>query len=158
MKAILITLGFLSASVCIHGQAMEIATSSCAGGVLRTGSFHLEYAIGQSFVSHLSEGDLDIQEGIFHNFGDILNSTEELEIAILELSVYPNPSTDHIILNEKHVNQSGTVNIINQSGIRMKSTTYQSGEWLDVSDLQSGIYLAEFITETERKLTQFIKH
>jgi len=151
-------LTILMFGVCIlSAQNIEIATVSAGGQCLKSTSVVLQFSIGQPFAAYHEGQEVNIQEGIFYNHSDITSSTSELEIAILELSVFPNPSSDYIILDDAYDHKSGTLRIYNSNGTVVRSTQYDSGSRYDISALNTGPYIIELEAEGTRKVAQFIK-
>ena len=158
MKAYLQTAVLVIISFTLSGQSLEISTTSSGGSILSSTSLSVQYSIGQSFVNHWVEPDYDIQEGIFNGQIDgLISAVKEYDIEVLKLEVYPNPSDDFIVLNEKFHNEKGHVRIINQDGNVVMRKEYMSGELLPIADLFPGSYYVEMITDNSRKVSQLIK-
>ncbi len=99
-------------------------------------------------ITVISEGTLSYIT-VIQNAGP--NSFSDLQYAN-KLVVSPNPATDFIQLNDLKV--KGSISIFNASGIKVKSINIESLNFIDISDLKSGIYFISF----ENKWGKFLKN
>lgn len=158
MKAFLQTAALVILSTQLSAQSLEVSTNSSGGSILASTSVSVQYSIGQSFVNLWTDSEYQIQEGIFNGaINELVSAVEDFEIEVLKLDVYPNPSSDFIVLNERHVNESGTVRISSLDGVTLKQTEYRSGDRLPIQDLFPGTYFVELISNKTRKVSQLIK-
>lgn len=69
-----------------------------------------------------------------------------------DLSVYPNPATDFISVQDKH-DAVGQIVVFSIVGRRVKEFDYIKGEQYYISDLSKGMYLVQLIDKNKRVLT-----
>ncbi len=87
-------------------------------------------------------------------------AVDEIDQIDLEVSLYPNPTTDFINIALTGVNNGYSINVYSVTGQIVKSETYTSQEnRLQVSDLSDGMYLLEIIDtdSSTRTVRRFIK-
>jgi len=76
---------------------------------------------------------------------------DEIESNLVK--VYPNPADQFIMLDG--INETASVDLFNITGQRVKSfTVHKSGEQMDISDLNPGVY---FTRVNETKAIKIIK-
>ncbi len=68
------------------------------------------------------------------------------EISASQFSIYPNPATEHILLDLSHIDQNtmseiGAVEVYDILGERLKTLAVKNSNEIIVSDLSSGIYM-----------------
>lgn len=69
-----------------------------------------------------------------------------------DLSVYPNPATDFISVQDNH-DAVGQIVIFSIVGRRVKEFEYVKGDQYYISDLNKGMYLVQLIDRGNRILT-----
>ncbi len=69
-----------------------------------------------------------------------------------DLSVYPNPATDFISVQDKH-DAVGQIIVFSIVGRRVKEFDYIKGDQYYISDLSKGMYLVQLIDKNKRVLT-----
>jgi len=69
-----------------------------------------------------------------------------------ELSVFPNPATEFISVQDKN-DLVGFVHVISLSGRRVKEFEYSKGEHCSVTDLPKGMYLVQILDRQKRIMT-----
>ncbi|MDR2840569.1 MAG: T9SS type A sorting domain-containing protein, partial [Paludibacter sp.] len=65
-------------------------------------------------------------------------------VSISEIKIYPNPAKNELFINfpaAENVDNSSNVEIFNITGQRMLSTKYTNHQSINISTLQSGIYI-----------------
>ncbi|MEP0386435.1 MAG: T9SS type A sorting domain-containing protein, partial [Dokdonia sp.] len=116
--------------------------------------------IGQPLQVLRDEDCSDISEDFVEVIRtDVLAVDDAAQINV-ELSVYPNPTTDFINISLTGVNNGYSVNVYSVTGQIVKSERYTSQEnRLQVSDLSNGMYLLEVVDtdSNTRSVKRFIK-
>ncbi|MBP6827912.1 MAG: T9SS type A sorting domain-containing protein [Saprospiraceae bacterium] len=69
-----------------------------------------------------------------------------------DLSVYPNPATDFISVQDNH-DAVGQIIIFSIVGRRVKEFEYVKGDQYYISDLSKGMYLVQLLDKNKRILT-----
>ncbi|MBN1597011.1 MAG: right-handed parallel beta-helix repeat-containing protein [Bacteroidales bacterium] len=73
------------------------------------------------------------------------------------LVLYPQPCNEYLIVQSEELHNLFTVRVINMNGKVILEQSQAPSERLDVSILNSGIYILQIITDNEIKSAQFIK-
>lgn len=73
------------------------------------------------------------------------------------LSVYPNPATNSIQINGLDNSQSAAYQIYNSLGQQVAKSSTLAGDKIDVSYLNSGIYMISVLSENKAHTLKFIK-
>jgi len=119
---------------------------------------------GLSYRSVLSEESSEHTEMVYFNKVDeelgiqIPLTIDDLDIRGLGISLFPNPATSTI--NIKNINSS-SVNIIIYSlagKVLAKKAITSEEESIDISDLQSGLFIIEFNIENMSHFMKFVKN
>ena len=155
MKTIILTLLTITSVATLSAQDLVVSTVSSAGGCLKSASYRLDFAVGQTFSHTLASDDFIIREGVLQTFDDLTSSDEEI-YAPLPLSIFPNPSSDYVVVDQTNRNE-GVLSIYNSAGWLMKSMRYSSGNTVSIQDLYPGQYIIEFVVGKEKMISQFIK-
>lgn len=85
-----------------------------------------------------------------------INNTIANNAANTKLSVYPNPATDVLNISLSNGTAIETVNIYNISG-KLVNNTKLNGNQIDISQLNSGVYMVEVLTANGSFKTKFVK-
>lgn len=75
-----------------------------SGGNATNGTGSVSYSVGQIFYKTVYENNTIINEGVQQPYEIVALSTEESDLQFLNISVYPNPTKDIIILDYKDFN------------------------------------------------------
>ena len=74
------------------------------------------------------------------------------------LSVFPNPTADFIYLNGIDMATISKVSIVDMLGKEVFTSSQLNGDKIDVSNLNSGIYILSISTDNVKKTTKFVKN
>lgn len=85
-----------------------------------------------------------------------VNNTIANKATNTTLSVYPNPATDVLNISLSNGTTIETVNIYNISG-KLVNNTKLNGNQIDISQLNSGVYMVEVLTANGSFKTKFVK-
>ena len=105
-----------------------------------------------AFISNL-EGV--IPNGTTYQFSLQTTANSEPKLLPLKISMYPNPTKDFINIDYKEGKPINSIQILNSSG-QVISQIIDANGTIDVSDLNSGIYIIQFTTESGRIVNQKI--
>jgi len=158
MKKILHTIILLVATASLlSAQSIERKVIGSAGKTLTAGNIQLDFTAGESFAETLVAASNSITQG-FHQpaltvtrFADPRDTSSMLPAERLneklasgiDLTVYPNPAVDHIILKLNHaIDESLSITITNMEGQLVKQEIMQQQTMqIDFSSLAAGTYL-----------------
>jgi hypothetical protein len=90
-----------------------------------------------------------------------INFTESLTTTDFEnnsLLVFPNPSADFIYLNGIDKDTISQVSIVDMLGKEVFNSSQVNSDKIDVSNLNSGIYILSISTDSIKKTTKFVKN
>ncbi len=73
-------------------------------------------------------------------------STADIHELMVEMSVFPNPVVDYIVVNAQGV--EGILSISDMSGNLIRDVNFENNISLDVSNLEAGVYLIQLIDNT----------
>jgi len=80
---------------------------------------------------------------------DLVLGTKNLSLVDNNIDVYPNPSKD-IVYIKNNSNNNLNIDVLDITGSFIKTVTISNGQnRIDVSDLQSGIYLLKYLKESQ---------
>ena len=68
-----------------------------------------------------------------------------------DISIYPNPATEFIALNNDEA--AGKINVYNLTGRLVKSFGVERGTTYPIEDLPNGLYLVQIVSKTNKSLT-----
>lgn len=105
-------------------------------------------AINDPWSTGFASGGFDLDAVAVLNVGDVVSSDQD-EMYANNLSLYPNPATDQVRIN----NYEGTVELVSASGHILKQVNIESGYILEINDLESGVYFVK----TKNKVYKLIK-
>jgi hypothetical protein len=72
--------------------------------------------------------------------------------------IYPNPATDHLIVESKQNYEKGTIDIMNITGQQIAQNNINSKlSYIDISNLNNGLYVIKIITENGVTTQKFFK-
>jgi len=132
-----VTFGFT-----IHAQSVVSHTFPTTGAAFSNSENSVHFSIGETINTFLNEGDLRLSQGLIQHL------LSELPIGInsfqLEgISVYPNPTTDFIIVENKQALQNLQYALYNIEGKEIKAaqTLSQLKTTLNMETLPVGNYL-----------------
>ena len=96
------------------------------------------------------------RDGSF-NYSQVITSSSK---STLEISLYPNPVNNLLIVTHSQLSEIGTLQIFNQEGKLVKSTTTQKGTaqtTVDVESLNKGAYALYFLVNGNSSVLKFVK-
>ena len=152
MKRLILTVGLSFALLGANAQTASPELLSSAGDSFNNTSYQLDWSIGECVTATHSAGSYVITQGLHQN-SYVVTSVEDLR-ADIEMSVYPNPTTDFISLKvESSKVESMQYSITDFSGKVLQTSNFAGDiEQINFSNYASGTY---FITVKENN--QLIK-
>ena len=138
MRNILASLLALTMIFQMNAQSAAPTVLSSAGGSGQSGGNGVEWTLGELSVTTLTDGDQIMTQG-FHQPQLIIVANEDLAVEI-DFNVYPNPTQDRLILNNKgDVAFSFVIHDI-KGALALSGDIPVGQTELDVSRLSSGHY------------------
>ncbi len=93
----------------------------------------------------------------YYSKNEVPTSTNQINRS-KELSAYPVPSRDKITINIEDIKGDVVLSVYTLSGQKLIHTNYTTGSQLDISHLDSGLYICSIINRGNLMQTRFIKH
>jgi hypothetical protein len=145
MKKILLFLAGLCGISIPALWAQEIKTSvvNSAGGYMNTSNNHVSFSIGEIVIKSFdANNNLIINSGILNSIYNTTTSTNDLNKENLFIQLYPNPSSDMVVVNGK-LSADAHIRIFDITG-RDATNWYFDGKLIHVDKLQEGYYFICF--------------
>lgn len=140
-------------SITLSQEIIERETINTAGSTFKNSQFEFSYSIGEVFVETKSNESIILTQG-FQQADINITSNENFDfINDIKIRIYPNPSSDKIIIhNEEDLDYF--VSMINSSGkyVLEESKFINAIEEIDISNLANGTYY--LIYKTDKKVTK----
>ena len=131
-------------------EAQEIIPA--AGGNASGNGGMVSYSLGQVVYTTNTGGNGSVSQGVQQVFVSVITNTKEKRIS-LELSTYPNPTSDLLVLNaENYNNPSLAYQLYDMQG-NVMATEKLTNEttFIEMAKLSSGVYLLR-ITDAEKQV------
>lgn len=129
--------------------SIERQVVASTGGTWSNGSFNLDYTVGDFVVTTINNTTNYLTQG-FQQPTVLTISIKEHPKSNMDISVYPNPSTDY--LNIKIINTSGNISIVlfDVTGQRMFTKEYSNASaelftTIDMKHYATGTYYLRII-------------
>lgn len=136
---------FIMVLLTVNAFSQDGTVSS--GGDTKSESGSVSYSIGQ--VSYETQsGDGDVQPGLQQTYRIVISSIKEGESNI-SIELYPNPTTDNVVLKIDESDFSGLeYSLVNLLGITVFNNSINSTETnIDTSDLTASSYILNVLKE-----------
>lgn len=137
-------------------------TINASGNDANGSSGTVSYSIGQVFYTYIGVSVYNVAQGIQHEENkDTLDTTENVKPNI-DISVYPNPTTDFVKINiDGYVfgDEMGTYQLYDIQGKLLKQNTIDENETqINLNNLSKSIYILQvYIKNKFRKSFKIIK-
>tara|TARA_B100000809_G_scaffold261731_1_gene311193 strand:- start:3129 stop:3599 length:471 start_codon:yes stop_codon:yes gene_type:complete len=146
---------FLAVGVTAYAQETTLTTGGNANGNEGT----VSYSIGQAIYANASGEDGSVSQGVQQAF-DVSDVTGFEEVEDVNLSAFPNPTTDYVMLDIARSTEGMTYQLFNLEGELIKeSEVTQSQTQVSLAAYPTGVYLLKLINNDEElKAFKIIKH
>lgn len=127
-----------------------------AGTNLSEGNVKLSFTLGETFTPTLKMSETKITQGFQQPHQHPLSSASTP--SHFNLKVYPNPTTDFIIIENPENKEGAYFYLYNESGQILQSAGMQGNfQQLDLTALPAGIYLLQTTYQNQSYTTTIIK-
>lgn len=133
--------------------AQEVVSS--AGETQQAGNYELSWTLGEPAILTYSAGSNILTQG-FHQSKLVVTAIDEPEMLVSKLKVYPNPTSDYLMIHFTSEFQDKQYSLFDMNGkmIRINSIS-DSDTRIDVSTLASGTYLLRIGTTKSDRIQSF---
>jgi len=103
---------------------------------------------------------LDIDHFLYYQYDDGSLSTSDINIAIKEMTIYPNPTKDKLTIKTTGYSEKTSIGIYNLLGkmvLSKKDVTVGNSFEIDVNELEAGFYLLRLSNNNQSETKSFIK-
>ena len=152
MKKTVIVFIFLIGVIGISAQ--EVVSSG--GETQQAGRYEISWTIGEPVIETISTGAYILTQG-FHQPGLTVTPVNEIEIANLELKVYPNPTSEYILIQLNKLENDPAFSLYSIKGkllVRKSISKYETS--VDLKNYASGSYLLK-ISQARTQMLQTFK-
>ncbi len=143
-------------------QAQDITSHviNSSGTFHTENEFNLYFSIGESFSTEQMGNELHVLQGFIQFIESPMGSSSNDIEALVDVKIYPNPSSDVLNINLGDNQKSfHMVNIIDVQGRMIDQNQVLSSEIeIDVRDLNAGTYFLQFQLKEGVRNFKFIKH
>lgn len=135
---------------CVNAQNPDLKIISSAGGSTELGSLTLDWTVGEIATLSIQSASNLITQG-FHQPVLKVTAIEELESAIGEIKVYPNPTSDFLQMElEFHRIRSVRIDMYDTGGRNVRSaeaTGRLISQSIQTHGLPAGNYILHFLID-----------
>jgi len=135
-------------------QSQELISNS--GDTFSNSSYEISWSLGEVCIDTYSNGDFILGEG-FHNANiEISRIDENIK---LNVSIYPNPTSDFITISSTDVMSEIHLNITDMNGKVLNEAILTNREFqIDLSQFTNGVYLLNLIDKNFSNTFKIIKN
>jgi|SRR6056297_1173643 len=149
MKAFVLILVIIISSTRVSAQ--EVVASSGNSG--SADGYKVDWTLGETVIETFRSPNHMLTQGI-HQPNLLVNNLEDFKMAGFEISVYPNPTNEFLIIEVRHDgNERLLYKIFDATGRKMFLKEMQSDrEKIYLSNYDSGIYFLSLLTPDKKQI------
>ena len=132
-----------------YGQIISKQVIGAAGKTQANGNSKLSWTVGEPVVGLMTAGGNQLGNGYYPALNLQALSVED-NVVDVQLSVYPNPTSQSLYVSHPDVNSFG-ISIVDLNGKQLYQGTINKDEPLDVSNYTQGMYLVTIENKTTNK-------
>jgi len=165
MKIKLLTLVIFCIAIANSGLGQSITREliSSTGDYFSNNDYSISWSLGEPLTETYSSGDYTLSQG-FHQ-GDYLvipPSKIKEEFKGIKIQVFPNPVSDYMIIDFKDVGKNNfyTIKLFTSNGklvLTQEVTPYLNHKRINLSEINSGIYILKVIINNQSQTFKLIK-
>ncbi len=151
MKEFVFTLFMITAVVFTSAQQVI-----SAGGQTNTaGNIELSWTLGEPVIETVSEGTTVLTQG-FHQSKLTVTAIDALSLTEMELKVYPNPTSDFVVVHINNAEVTARFALFDFSGKMLSQKPITATDTrLDMLQYASGTYVLKLFDEEEHPIQSF---
>ncbi len=114
---------------------------SANGGTATAAGTVVSWTIGEPITATVSDGTTTLTQG-FHQTKLTVTAVNEIQVAGVEIKVYPNPTSDYVTVHFSNVVEKPTYLLFDLSGRLIQQKNIEStGEKIDMTACSGGSYI-----------------
>jgi len=120
-----------------------------------TAGHELSWTVGEAVTTTISDGTNTLTQG-FHQSKLIVTAIDELLVSDLELKVYPNPTSEFVIISSNKLYDKSSYSLFNLSGKLLENKIISASETrVNLKNYASGTYLLKLQYKPNQSLQTF---
>ncbi len=146
----MITIGVLGGFTVANAQSIDLEVIATAGEHFQNGSSQLSWTMGESITDTYSAGGNIVTQG-FHQTQLMVTSVEESNLLNLDVNIFPNPTSDHLIVDAKGEHSKLTITLYDVNGKMIMQSDMKPGQGrvkLNLSELVMAYYMLGVVDES----------
>lgn len=149
MKTQLIIIILSFAAFCLSAQEVV----STAGETQNAGNYEISWTLGETVIETVSSGTTTLTQG-FHQTK--LTVTAIDEITTTDLKVYPNPTSEFVIISSNKLDDKSSYSLFNLSGKLLENKIISTSETrVNLKNYASGTYLLKLQYKPNQSLQTY---
>lgn len=137
----------------IDVQAQEVISTS--GGSYKNSTTTIDFSVGELMISTLSTNQVVVTQGFHQSFKATITTLEPSNFPI-EVSVFPNPTSDYINISTEDFSDEIAYRLYNINGVLISQGTFSKNTKLSINSYTKGFYQL-LLTNSNQQLIQTFK-
>ncbi|WP_321348795.1 T9SS type A sorting domain-containing protein [uncultured Draconibacterium sp.] len=134
-------------------NAQEIV--STAGTVYETNGIQLSWTLGETVIETAESGSLVLTQG-FHQSKLVITALDDITIADFEVKVYPNPTSDFVVVHFDENNLNTHIQLFDLAGKKLKeSVANNTDTQMNMTEYPGGTYLLKLLDDNFHPIQTF---
>lgn len=131
----------------LSAQVISPEIVSSSGAIFQGQTIQLDWTLGEIAITSINNSSVQVTQG-FHQPNFLITKTIDYPKQIGEIKVYPNPTSDRIVMDLKfEKNRKVVVRLMTINGQTLKTTELDGltiTDFMEISHLPSGNYFLNF--------------
>ena len=151
MKNIFLIITLLSSGIILAQESVNTSGSNASG----TGGA-VSYTVGQVAYTNSSGSNGSVSAGVQQSYTITATTGVDENNFNLDVSVYPNPTTDLLVLSINELKEEYRYQVLDMAGKRLTNGQLRNNQTqLDFSSYASGSYYVNIITNQNKQIKTF---
>ena len=133
-------------------NAQEIV--STAGTVYETNGVQLSWTLGETVIKTAESGSLVLTQG-FHQSKLVITALDDITIADFEVKVYPNPTSDFVVVHFDENNLNAHIQLFDLAGKKLKESVANTDTQMNMTEYPGGTYLLKLFDDNFHPVQTF---
>ena len=151
MKKLFLTFSLFSSGIILAQESVNTSGSNASG----TGGA-VSYTVGQVAYTNSSGSNGSVSAGVQQSYTITATTGVDENNFNLDVSVYPNPTTDLLVLSINELKEEYRYQVLDMAGKRLTNGQLRNNQTqLDFSSYASGSYYVNIITNQNKQIKTF---